>query len=111
MFLTHLTCTACAGQSDWKHLQNVCSNCQKPLFPTYNMAEAGRVITRDTLSSRRDNSLWRYREILPLPANVEAVTLGEGGTPLLQLIRFSRAIGLSDVWVKDESLNPTQSFK
>src|SRR3954453_18110465 len=111
MFLTHLTCTACAQQYDWKHLQNVCPECQKPLFPTYDMIEAGRAITRDTFSNRRDHSLWRYRELLPLPADIEPVTLGEGGTPLLRLTRFSRGLGLSDVWVKDESVNPTQSFK
>lgn len=111
MFLTHLICTGCARQYDWKHLQNICPQCQKPLFPTYNIAEAGSAITRDTLSRRRDNSLWRYRELLPPPTDVEPVTLGEGGTPLLRVTRFCRGLGLSNVWVKDESVNPTQSFK
>jgi len=48
---------------------------------------------------------------LPLPNGVEPVSLGEGGTPLLRAERFGRAVGLSDLWIKDESLNPTQSFK
>jgi len=109
MYLTHLTCTACAGQYDWRDLQNVCPACQKPLFPTYDVVEIGRALTRDALSTRCENSLWRYRELLPLPAKIEPVTLGEGSTPLLRLTRFGR--GLSEVWVKDESLNPTQSFK
>jgi threonine synthase len=52
--------------------------------------------------------LWRYREVLPLPENVEPVSLGEGGTPLLHAKRFG---GDVDLWIKDESLNPTQSFK
>jgi len=56
----------------------------------------------------REKSLWRYREVLPLPANVEPVSLGEGGTPLLCAKRFCEDV---DLWVKDESQNPTQSFK
>jgi threonine synthase len=52
--------------------------------------------------------LWRYREVLPLPADVEPISLGEGGTPLLRADRFSKDV---DLWIKDESLNPTQSFK
>ncbi len=52
--------------------------------------------------------MWRYREVLPLPGNVEPVSLGEGGTPLLRAQKFGDDI---DLWVKDESINPTQSFK
>jgi threonine synthase len=71
---------------------------------------AGRTLTREALTSR-ERSLWRYREVLPLPLEVEPVSLGEGGTPLLRAERFGRALGLSNLWIKDESLNPTQSFK
>ena len=56
----------------------------------------------------REKSLWRYREVLPLPGNAEPVSLGEGGTPLLRAEKFGDEI---DLWIKDESLNPTQSFK
>jgi threonine synthase len=52
--------------------------------------------------------LWRYREVLPLPGDVEPVSLGEGGTPLLRAQKFADDV---DLWIKDESLNPTQSFK
>jgi threonine synthase len=55
--------------------------------------------------------LWRYREVLPLPAEVEPVSLGEGGSPLLRANRFGKNLGLSNLWVKDEGQNPTQSFK
>ena len=64
-------------------------------------------MSREALSAR-EKSLWRYREVLPLPANVEPVSLGEGGTPLLRAPEFA---GDVDLWIKDESLNPTQSFK
>src|SRR5438034_9538810 len=64
-------------------------------------------MTRETLLAR-EKSLWRYREVLPLPPGVEPVSLGEGGTPLLRARKFADDV---DLWIKDESLNPTQSFK
>ena len=64
-------------------------------------------MTRETLLMG-DKSLWRYRKVLPLPSDVEPVSLGEGGTPLLRARKFADDI---DLWIKDESLNPTQSFK
>src|SRR6476620_7675114 len=64
-------------------------------------------MTREALLTR-DKSLWRYREVLPLPSDIEPVSLGEGGTLLL---RARRVAGDVDLWIKDESLNPTQSFK
>jgi threonine synthase len=110
MFLTHLSCTSCGLHHEWSRLQNLCTACQKPLFPIYDLAAVGRVLTRDSLAAR-EKSLWRYREVLPLPANVEPISLGEGGTPLLRAARFGSGLGVSDLWIKDEAQNPTQSFK
>ncbi len=109
MFLTHLECTACGLRHEWSHLQNVCLFCQKPLFAIVDLAAASRTLTRETFATR-EKSLWRYREVLPLPDNVEPVSLSEGGTPLL---RASGSWQTNDInlWIKDESLNPTQSFK
>ena len=59
----------------------------------------------------RPPSLWRYRELLPLPFDEEPVTLGEGMTPLLPCPRLGRELGLSRLFVKDESQLPTGSFK
>jgi threonine synthase len=55
--------------------------------------------------------MWRYRELLPLAQDERPVSLGEGGTPLLALPQLAAAIGVRRLWVKDESLNPTASFK
>jgi threonine synthase len=107
MFLTHLECTACGLRHEWTRLQNLCTACHKPLFAKYDLAAAGRKLIRKVLE-RKEKSLWRYRELLPLPADVRPVSLGEGGTPLLRMTKFSDD---ADLWVKDESLNPTQSFK
>ncbi len=110
MFLTNLRCTSCGLFHDWKRLQNLCTACHKPLFAEYDLAAVERALPREKLSGR-EKSLWRYREVLPLPDGVEPVSLGEGGTPLLRAKRWGESIGFSNVWIKDESQNPTQSFK
>jgi threonine synthase len=107
MFLTHLECSACGLKHDWSRLQNLCLSCHKPLLARVDLTKAARTLTRETLSTR-ERSLWRFREVLPLPGEVEPVSLGEGGTPLLSAERFGDDV---DLWIKDESLNPTQSFK
>jgi len=109
MFLTHLECTACGLRHDGLRLQNLCTACRKPLFAVYDLAAVGKLDCFKQSSLReREKSLWRYRELLPLPQDAEPISLGEGGTPLLHAKAFSDDV---DLWIKDESLNPTQSFK
>jgi threonine synthase len=113
VFLTHLECASCGLRHDWARLQNLCTACGKPLFAIVDLAAVKKLdcfkqsSLRETLR-RRQRSLWRYRELLPLPANAEPISLGEGGTPLLRARKFAEDV---DLWIKDESLNPTQSFK
>ncbi len=109
MFLTHLECTACGVRHDWSRLQNLCTSCGKPLFAVYDFAALRKLdrLKRSSFSGR-EKSLWRYRELLPLPQDAEPISLGEGGTPLLRAKAFADDV---DLWIKDESLNPTQSFK
>jgi threonine synthase len=107
MFLKHLECSACGLEHESSRLQNLCRSCNKPLFGIVDLVAASRTLQRGTLRTR-DKSLWRYREVLPLPGHVEPVSLGEGGTSLLRAERFADGV---DLWIKDESLNPTQSFK
>jgi threonine synthase len=107
MFVTHLECSACGVQHQSSRLLNLCLSCGKPLFAVVDLAAVSRTLKRETLPTR-EKSLWRYREVLPLPGNIEPVSLGEGGTPLLRAQKFGDDI---DLWIKDESINPTQSFK
>src|SRR5215471_8708206 len=109
MFLTHLSCTSCGLRHEWNQLQNLCRECQKPLFAEYDLVAMARTWKRESLATRT-KSLWRYREVLPLPFEVEPVSLGEGGTPLLRAERFGKSVGANNLWVKDEAQNPTQSF-
>jgi threonine synthase len=82
--------------------------CDAPLASRYDLARA-----RDELPApggAGPRGVWRYRPVLPL-RDAEAVSLGEGGTPLLRASRFGQRLGLREAWVKDESANPTGSFK
>ncbi|HZR77966.1 MAG TPA: threonine synthase, partial [Chthoniobacterales bacterium] len=111
MFLSHLECSACGKRHEWQRLQNLCAACAKPLLAIYDL-QATRKLDwlKQSSFQARGNSLWRWRELLPLPDKIEPVSLGEGGTPLLPASRFARELEL-DLRIKDESLNPTQSFK
>src|SRR5204863_2024838 len=94
---------------EWRRLQNLCTACGKPLFAVVDLAAVSALdCFKQSSLQGREKSLWRYREMLPLPADVDPVSLGEGGTPLLRATRFADDV---DLWIKDESLNPTQSFK
>lgn len=82
----------------------------RPLWVRYNLPLVQRAVTPADLIPRQP-SLWRYRELLPLPFDVSPVTLGEGMTPLLPCPRLGQSLGLEQLYVKDESQLPTGSFK
>lgn len=82
----------------------------RPLWVRYDLDAVRRAVTPDAIA-QRPPSLWRYRELLPLPLDVEPVTLGEGMTPLLPCPRLGRSLGLDRLLIKDESQLPTGSFK
>ena len=93
MNVTHLECALCGLRHEAGVLQNLCVECGKPLLVRYDLEKAGQTLTKDSLNTR-ESSLWRYRELLPLPANAEPVTLGEGMTPLLPCTRLGKDLGL-----------------
>jgi threonine synthase len=105
--LTHLECSACKKTHSSNQLQNLCTGCGKPLLARYDLKAAARTLTRDALS-HRPATMWRYAEVLP---GAEPVTLGEGMTPILDTRRVGEKLGLRNLFVKDEGLNPTGSFK
>ena len=108
--VTQLECSACGAQYEAGHLYNVCIKCGKPLLVRYDLARASKSLTRDALTSRRAD-MWRYREVLPVENDANIVSLGEGWTPLLSAPRLGHSLGMTRLIIKDESLNPTQSFK
>ncbi len=110
MNVSHLECAACGQTYEARRLLNLCERCGKPLLVRYDLERAARTLTKESLGSRRAD-LWRYREVLPVQDDAHIVTLGEGWTPLLRAPRLAANIGLRHLYIKDESQNPTQSFK
>ncbi len=109
-YLTHLECGWCGATYDPQQLLNLCLKCGKPLLPRYDLAAAREHFPREALADR-PATMWRYAEMLPVQADANRLTLGEGGTPLLPLPRLGDALGLRALYAKDEGLNPTGSFK
>jgi threonine synthase len=110
-YFTHLDCASqCgAGPFDPRERHFLCPSCGLPLLARYDLA-AARAWSRATLPGR-EPTMWRYRELMPLLPGDEPVSLGEGFTPLLPAPRLGKSLGLTRLLVKDESLNPTNSFK
>jgi len=109
-FLTHLECGMCGEILKADKIWNLCPECNKPLLVRYDLEAAKQFINRDIFKKRPPN-MWRYRELLPVknPANI--LTLGEGFTPLHHARRLGEGLGFANLYIKDEGLNPTGSFK
>jgi threonine synthase len=109
-FVTHVACTVCGQRHDPARLLTVCDQCGQMLAVRYELARVAGAVTKEELGWRPPG-MYRFRELLPLAAGEEPVTLGEGGTPLLALPRLAAHLGLRHLWAKDEGQNPTGTFK
>ena len=109
-YLSHLECTACGARHEASERHTTCTACGKVLYPRYDLGAARAAVDRDALAARAP-SMWRYAELMPIldPANV--ITLGEGATPMLRARRLEASLDAATLWIKDESGNPTGSFK
>src|SRR6202030_125047 len=104
--VVELECSQCGKKYDAAIEQHLCT-CGKPLLVRYDLKRAAKTLSLKGLCAR-PRTLWRYREVLP---DGEPVTLGEGMTPLVHTSRLGASMGLKHLYVKDEGLNPTGSFK
>jgi threonine synthase len=111
-YFSHLECSVpCgAGPLDARARHHLCPSCGMPLLARYDLDTARQAWTRGSLADR-EPTMWRYREVMPLFDGESPVSLGEGWTPLLAAPRLGAALGLQHLYIKDESLNPTNSFK
>ncbi|MCS7283252.1 MAG: threonine synthase [Anaerolineae bacterium] len=107
--LSHLECSLCGRTYDPDRLWQTCSGCGRPLLARYDL-EAARRLGREQIIGP-ECSLWRYRALLPIRDKAHIVTLGEGFTPLLHARRLGAELGMPHLYIKEESLNPTGSFK
>jgi threonine synthase len=109
MNVTHLFCSACGEKYEPNKLYNLCV-CGKPLLVNYDLETASKTLTKESLKTRV-STLWRYEEVLPVVNKHNQLTLGEGWTPLHKAEKLSAKYGVPNLYIKDESANPTQSFK
>ena len=110
MNVTHLECALCGLEHEAHRLHNLCRACGKPLLVRYDLSRSKTTLTKESLAARRPD-LWRYREVLPVENDENIVSMGEGWTPLLRATRLGRRVKINELYIKDESQNPTQSFK
>jgi threonine synthase len=109
-YLTELQCSECGKLFDPGVIQTYCQDCQAPLLARYDLDKASRSLDRDAFRVR-PRGMWRCHELLPVHDEQNRISLGEGDTPLMTLPRLGAELGLKHLYVKDESLNPTGSFK
>jgi threonine synthase len=109
MYVTHLECSKTGKKYEPNKLYNL-SEASKPLLVRYDLKMAAWTLTKESLK-KRVSSLWRYREVLPVVNDENIVTLGEGWTPLIHAKSLGEQLGLPELFIKDESPNPTGSFK
>ncbi len=107
--ISHLQCSrpGCEKVVPHTSLQNLCSACQAPLLARYDLLVAKKTLGLEALRSRT-HTMWRYEEVLP---GAPPISLGEGMTPLIDAKRLGERMGLRHLYIKDEGLNPTASFK
>ncbi len=109
-YLTYLECANCGLIHDPNKLWNTCSACGKPLLARYDMASVRANLKKEELNVRERN-IWRFRELLPVQDPRYRISLGEGCTPLVKAKNLSSRYGFTHLFIKDEGLNPTGSFK
>lgn len=107
--VTHLECSLCAQRFEANRIHNLCS-CGGTLYVRYDLPAIKSTWSRESVRSARSD-LWRYLPVLPPQRPESIVSLGEGMTPLIRTHRLGSAMGAKNLWVKDEGLNPTASFK
>jgi threonine synthase len=108
-FVTHLECSVCAKRHEARVIQNLC-DCGGPLLVRYDLDRVREEWSRDSVACS-SSDMWRYLPVLPVEDERHVVSMGEGWTPLIRTRRLGKRIGAENLWVKDEGLNPTGSFK
>ena len=100
----------CGNTAPYDGLATVSECCGKVLFVRYDLPRLGREVSRGELDRRAAN-MWRFNELLPVSDPAAVISLGEGGTPLLEAATLARQVGVRRLLIKEEGLNPTGSFK
>ena len=109
-YLTNLECTYCGIELSADEPHRTCPDCGKVLYPRYDLQAASSSLKREDLKGRPAN-MWRYFEVMPVRDESNVITLGEGFTPIFKAERLGADIECTSLYIKDEGINPTGSFK
>ena len=109
-YIDHLECTQCGKTYPHDQLSKISPCCNKVLFARYNLEQLKADKTREDWIDRPSN-MWRFAELMPVVNPENILTLGEGGTPLLEAKQLGAKLGMSKLLIKEEGLNPTGTFK
>ena len=109
-YIDHLECTQCGQTFPHNQVSKVSDCCGKVLFARYDLPRLRREGSREVFAGREPN-MWRFAELMPVTDPAQVVTLGEGGTPLLAATNLQKKLGLQSLFIKEEGLNPTGTFK
>jgi threonine synthase len=109
-YITDLACSTCGKSFSASEINTFCPDCQAPLLSNYDFEAMSRRLDRDEIC-RRPKGMWRWHELLPVYEPDNCVFLGEGDTALLRLPNLGKELGLVNLFLKDESSNPTGTFK
>src|ERR1022692_541766 len=109
-YVTHLECALCFERYDASVAHGLCVKCQRPLWVRYDLDAIRNALTKSDLAGR-ENTMWRYLELLPVRDRAKIVSLAETVTPMIPAPRLAAAFGMRELFVKDESRLPTGSFK
>src|SRR6185503_11674135 len=107
--LLGLRCRECGSEYELQ-ATHVCEMCFGPLDVVFDQAVLKKKVSRERIE-QGPASMWRYRDLLPVEDDTPVVTLGEGFTPLVKADRLGAELGLKNLYVKNDSMNPTNSFK
>ena len=109
-YVLYLECSDCGTRYSTREIHTFCPDCQAPLITRYDLTAARRHLDREAVRAR-PRGMWRWSELLPVDDPANHVNLGEGDTPTLRLPRLGSELGLTRLFLKDESFNPTGTFK
>ena len=108
-YVSHLECPKCHEVYSTEVVQQLCK-CGSPLLVRYKLNEVKAAVKKEDFQ-RREKSLWRYHELLPVKHEENVVSLGEGMTPIIHMKRLGEKIQIPHLYIKDEGIIPTGSFK
>ncbi len=109
-YFSHLECSNCKKIFSTDQILNLCDECSKPLLAKYDLESASKDLDKSYLLNQPEN-MWRYSPLLPVKDNNFRLFLGEGFTPLFKAKRLGREVNHANLYIKDEGLNPSTSFK